>query len=134
MRLPQSELRGRGSLTMADQQLQFRIEIPRLQLDEFPIVLPPDLPKQIQGVITANGSLRAPRVEARLDYAGARLDANLEAQLQESLPRYQAKLRIESLNVARLSPTMAGRSRPRCNSGERFHRGATPRHAQSGGG
>ena len=108
MRLPQSELRGRGSLTMADQQLQFRIEIPRLQLDEFPIALPPDLPKQIQGVITANGSLRAPRVEARLDYAGARIDANLEAQLQESLPRYQAKLRVESLNVARLSPTMAG--------------------------
>ncbi len=108
VRLPQSEVRGRGSLSMADQQLQFRIEIPRLQLDEFPITLPPDLPKQMQGVITANGSLRAPRVEARLEYAGARLGADLEAQLQESLPRYQAKLRIESLNVARLSPTMAG--------------------------
>ena len=59
VRLPQSEVRGRGSLTMADQQLQFRLEIPRLQLDEFPLTLPPDLPKQIQGVITANGSLQS---------------------------------------------------------------------------
>jgi autotransporter translocation and assembly factor TamB len=108
VRLPQSEVRGRGSLTMADQQMQFRLEIPRLQLDEFPIALPPDLPKQMQGAITANGSLRAPRVEARLTYAGARIGADLEAQLQEPLPRYQAKLRVESLNVARLSPHMAG--------------------------
>jgi autotransporter translocation and assembly factor TamB len=108
VRLPQSELRGRGSLSMADQQLQFRIEIPHLQLDEFPITLPPDLPKQIQGTITANGSPRAPRVEARLTYAGARIGADLEAQLQESLPRYQAKLRVESLDVAKLQPNLAG--------------------------
>jgi autotransporter translocation and assembly factor TamB len=108
VRLPQSELRGHGSLSMADQQLQFRLEMPRLQLDEFPLTLPPDLPKQIQGTITANGSPRAPRVEARLTYAGARIGADLEAQLQESLPSYQARLRVESLNVARLSPTMAG--------------------------
>jgi hypothetical protein len=86
VRLPQSVVRGRGSLTMVDQQLQFRIEIPRLQLDEFPITLPPDLPKQMQGTITVNGSLRAPRVEARLTYAGARIGADLEAQLQESSP------------------------------------------------
>ena len=47
-------------------------------------------------------------MEARLNYAGARIGADLEAQLQEALPRYQAKLSIESLDVARLSPTMAG--------------------------
>jgi autotransporter translocation and assembly factor TamB len=108
VRLPQSEVRGRGSMSMADQQLQFRIEIPRLQLDEFPIALPPDLPKQIQGTIAANGSLRAPRVEARLTYAGARIGADLEAQLHESLPRYQAKLRVEALNIAKLRPNLAG--------------------------
>jgi translocation and assembly module TamB len=108
VRLPQSEVHGRGNLTMADQRVQFRLEIPRLQLDEFPITLPPDLPKQMQGVITADGSLRAPRVEARLTYAGARISADLEAQLQEALPRYQAGLRVEALNVARLVPAMAG--------------------------
>jgi autotransporter translocation and assembly factor TamB len=108
VRLPQSELRGRGSLNMADQQLQFRIEIPHLQLDEFPITLPPDLPKQMQGTITANGTPQAPRVEARLTYAGARIGADLEAQLQEALPRYQAKLRVESLDVAKLRPNLAG--------------------------
>ena len=108
VRLPQSEVRGRGSLIMADQQVQFRLEIPHLQLDELPVTLPPDLPKQIQGVITANGSLKAPRAEVRLTYAGAQIGADLEAQLQESLPRYQAKLRVESLDIARLSPKMAG--------------------------
>ena len=40
VRLPQSELRGRGSLTMADQQMQFHLDIPRLHLDELPISLP----------------------------------------------------------------------------------------------
>ena len=134
VRLPQSELRGRGSLNMADQQLQFRIEIPRLQLDEFPITLPPDLPKQIQGTITANGSPRAPRVEARLTYAGARIGADLEAQLQESLPRYQAKLRVESLDVAKLRPNLAGEIQTTLQlQGSWFHRGAAPRHAQSDG-
>jgi autotransporter translocation and assembly factor TamB len=108
VRLPQSEMRGHGSLNIADQQLQFRIEIPRLQLDEFPITLPPDLPKQMQGTISANGSPREPRVEARLTYAGARIGADLEAQLQETLPRYQAKLRVESLDVAKLRPNLAG--------------------------
>jgi autotransporter translocation and assembly factor TamB len=108
VRLPQSELRGRGGLTMADQQLQFRLEIPRLQLDEFPLSLPPEVPRQMQGTITANGSLQAPRVEARLTYAGARIGADLEAQLHEALPRYQVRLRVEALNVARLSPNLAG--------------------------
>jgi autotransporter translocation and assembly factor TamB len=108
VRLPQSELRGRGSMTMADQQLQFRLDIPRLQLDEFPLPVPPDLPKQLQGSITADGSLHAPRVAARVTYAGARIAADLEARLQEALPRYQARLRVEALNIARLVPTMAG--------------------------
>jgi autotransporter translocation and assembly factor TamB len=108
VRLPQSELRGHGSLTMADQQLQFRLEMPRLQLDEFPLAVPADLPRQIQGTITVDGSLQAPRVEARIQYAGARIGVDLEAHLQEVLPRYRATLRVEGLDVARLSPTMAG--------------------------
>ena len=107
VRLPQSELRGRGGLTMADQQLQFRLEIPRLQLDEFPLSLPPEVPRQMQGTITANGSLQAPRVEARLTYAGARIGADLEAQLHEALPRYQVRLRVEALNVASRGELMA---------------------------
>jgi autotransporter translocation and assembly factor TamB len=108
VRLPQSELRGRGHLTMPDQQLQFRLEIPRLQLDELPLTLPPDLPRTVQGVISVDGSLPAPRVDARVTYAGAQIGANLEAQLRQDLPRYSAQLNVESLNVARLSPGMAG--------------------------
>ena len=108
VRLPQSELRGRGSLTMADQQMQLHLDIPRLHLDELPISFPPDLPRQIQGTITATGSLNTPRVEARFNYAGARIGANLEAQLREALPSYRVALNIESLDVAKLSPNMAG--------------------------
>jgi autotransporter translocation and assembly factor TamB len=108
VRLPQSELRGHGRLTMADQQLQFRLEIPRLQLDEFPLTLPPDLPRLVQGAISVDGSLHAPRVDARMTYAGARIGANLEAQLREALPSYRVALNIESLDVAKLSPNMAG--------------------------
>lgn len=108
VQLPQSEIRGRGSLTMADQRLQFRLEIPRLQLDELPLTLPADLPRQVQGTVTANGSMRAPQVEVRLQYAGARISANLQAQLQETLPRYQATLRVEALEVAKLWPNLAG--------------------------
>jgi autotransporter translocation and assembly factor TamB len=108
VRLPQSELRGRGSLTMADQQMQIHLDIPRLHLDELPIAFPPDLPRQIQGTITANGSLHTPRVEARFTYAGAQIGANLEAQLREALPSYRVALHIESLDVAKLSPNLAG--------------------------
>jgi autotransporter translocation and assembly factor TamB len=108
VRLPQSELRGHGRLTMADQQLQFRLEIPRLQLDEFPLTLPPNLPRLVQGAISVDGSLNAPRVDARMNYAGARIGANLEAQLREALPSYRVALNIESLDVAKLSPNMAG--------------------------
>jgi autotransporter translocation and assembly factor TamB len=108
VRLPQSEIRGRGHVTMADQQLQFRLDIPNLHLDDLPFALPPDLPRLVQGQIAANGSLIAPRLEARLAYAGARLDAEVEAQLREEPPTYRAALHIDSLDVARLAPNLAG--------------------------
>lgn len=62
----------------------------------------------MQGVISVDGSLNAPRVDARMSYAGARIGANLEAQLREALPSYRVVLNIESLDVAKLSPNMAG--------------------------
>jgi autotransporter translocation and assembly factor TamB len=108
VRLPQSEIRGRGRLTMAAQEMQFRLEMPRLQLDDLPFSLPPTLPRQLQGTITARGSLKAPQVEARFTYAGAHIGADLAAQLQDPIPRYQATLRVEGLDVAKLRPELAG--------------------------
>jgi autotransporter translocation and assembly factor TamB len=124
VRLPQSELRGRGSLIMADQQMQFHSTFPACTSDELPISLPPDLPRQIQGTITATGSLNTPRVEARFNYAGARIGANLEAQLREALPSYRVALNIESLDVAKLSPNLAGEIQTNAAaSGSRFSPG-----------
>jgi autotransporter translocation and assembly factor TamB len=108
VRLPQSEIRGHGGMALADQQVQFRLEIPHLDLGEFPLPLPPDLPRQVQGVLTANGTLKAPQAELRLTYAGAQIGADLDAQLQEAPPRYQARLRVDGLNIARLAPNLTG--------------------------
>jgi autotransporter translocation and assembly factor TamB len=109
VRMPQSELQGQGHLTMPGQQLQFRLDIPRLQLDEFPITLPPNLPATMQGTVKVAGTLQAPQVAARLRYAGAQILADLGAQLQERLPRYQATLRVEGLEMANVLPAAQGR-------------------------
>jgi autotransporter translocation and assembly factor TamB len=109
IRLPQSEMQGQGYLTLPEQQLQFQVNIPRLQLDALPVTLPPNLPAVVQGVINLRGSIQAPQVEARLQYAGAQVQANLAAQLQERLPRYQATLRLEGLQLAQVLPAVQGR-------------------------
>jgi len=49
VRLPQSEGHGQGQLTLPGQRLQFRFEIPRLQLDIPPPELPSELPSVVQG-------------------------------------------------------------------------------------
>jgi autotransporter translocation and assembly factor TamB len=109
IRLPQSEVQGQGYLTLPEQQLQFQVNIPRLQLTDLAVTLPPDLPAVVQGAITLRGSVQTPQVEARLHYAGAQVQANLAAHLQERLPRYQATLRLEGLQLAQVLPAAQGR-------------------------
>ncbi len=109
VRLPQSELRGQGHLALADQTLQFNLAIPRLRLDELPLALPDTLPRDVQGELTLQGRVQAPRVTAHLRYAGARINADMAAQLQDTLPRYQATLRVDALDMAQFAPDMRGR-------------------------
>lgn len=109
LRTPQSTFQGQGHLALPGRQLQLRLEIPRLHLDEFRITLPPTLLPMVQGAIDVTGSLQAPQVEVRLQYAGAQILANLAAQLHERLPRYQATLRVDSLDTATLLPQAGGR-------------------------
>lgn len=109
VRLPQSELQMQGFLTLPEQQVQLRCDIPRLRLDELPLSLPPNLPPLVQGTLLVRGSVPAPQVEADLQYAGGRLRAELAGQLQELLPRYQATLRLEGLDLAQLLPRAQGR-------------------------
>jgi autotransporter translocation and assembly factor TamB len=109
VRLPQSEVRGRGTLNQQTQQLRFRFDLTRLRLDELVQTLPSAWPSQVQGVLEVRGSVQAPRLEARLQYAGADITANLATQLQEPLPQYNATLRVTDLQVAPWLPGAQGR-------------------------
>jgi autotransporter translocation and assembly factor TamB len=98
VRLPQSEVRGSGALTLPHRQVQLRLDMPRLQLDEIGFAPPAPWPRLVQGVIDVRGSVSAPQVEARLQYAEAQLDLDLTAQLETE--RYSATLRLEHLKMA----------------------------------
>ncbi|ETW97903.1 MAG: hypothetical protein ETSY1_20875 [Candidatus Entotheonella factor] len=104
-----SELSGKGYLNLQNQNVQFQLEIPRLRLSDFAPTLPANLPTDIQGTIGVTGSTQAPDVAVRLRYAGARIDADLAAELQQALPSYRAKLDIQSLDVAQFAPDLPGR-------------------------
>jgi autotransporter translocation and assembly factor TamB len=97
VRLPQSEVRGSGALTLPHQHVQLRLEIPRLRLDELGFTPPAPWPPLVQGTLDVRGSVPAPQVEAHLQYAEAQLDLDLTAQLEES--RYSATLRLDHLQM-----------------------------------
>lgn len=109
VRLPHSQLRGSGSLSIADQQVHLQLDIPRLRLDDVVSTLPASLPREVQGVVKVTGSVQAPQVDLRLRYAEADITAALSAALQERLPRYNATLRISHLAVSALLPEQQGR-------------------------
>jgi autotransporter translocation and assembly factor TamB len=100
VRLPQSEVRARGTLGLDTQQLRAQVDIPRLRLDELVPTLPATMPPEVRGVVLVQGSMAAPTVAARLQYAAADITADLTAHLQEPLPRYHATVQIKALPVA----------------------------------
>ena len=108
IKMPKSEIQAQGRLTQPDQTLQFKIDIPRLHLDEVARTLPDTLPSEVRGNITIRGSLPEPQVVSRLTYAGARIDTDVSAQLRKSLPHYSAKLNIQNLDVSRFAPDLKG--------------------------
>lgn len=105
-----SEVNGKGFIgAMDDQTVRFDLAIPRLRLSDFAPALPENLPKDIQGNINLAGSAQSPQVDVRLRYAGARINADVAAELNKALPTYQAKLLISALDVAKFMPDTAGR-------------------------
>jgi autotransporter translocation and assembly factor TamB len=109
LRMAASEVQGQGYLTLPAQQVELRLHMPRLQLDSLPLAWPAELPAVVQGQLTVRGSVPAPQVEARLQYAGGQIQADLAAQLQEPLPRYRATLRLEGLELQQLLAAAQGR-------------------------
>lgn len=107
-RLPLSEVRVRGTLQHDGQRLRATVELPRLRLDELVRQLPSDLPPEVQGTITIEGSIPAPQVNARLQYAAAQIVADVKAQLHEALPQYNASLTVDGLPIASLLPGTPG--------------------------
>ena len=116
-----SELSGKGAMGLQDQTVQFQLAIPRLRLSDFVPNLPQNLPKEIQGTIDVAGRTQAPEVALRLRYAGARINADLAAELQKALPSYQGELTIQALDVAQFAPDISGRINTRLRlNGEGF--------------
>lgn len=113
VRLPQSEIRARGALTLPLQQVQLRLDIPRLRLDEVGVTLPAPLPPLVRGTIDVQGSVLAPHIEAHLQYAGGQVLATLAAHLQEPAPRYRATLRLDDLPVSQWLADESGTLRAR---------------------
>ncbi len=104
-----SELSGKGYMGLQDQNVQFSLAIPRLRLGDFAPTLPENLPKDVQGTIDIAGRTQSPEVAMRLRYAGARIEADLAAELQKALPSYRGKLDIRALDIAPFMPNLSGR-------------------------
>jgi hypothetical protein len=104
------QLQRLGLAGSAEQlQASVHLNMPRLRLDTLPLVWPAELPALVQGQLTVRGSVPAPQVEARLQYAGGQIQANLAVQLQDPLPRYRATLRLEGLEMHQLHTAAQGR-------------------------
>ncbi len=104
-----SELNGKGHMSLQDQSMQFNLAIARLRLSDFIPAFPANLPAEIQGTIDVAGSTQAPNIAVRLDYAGARIAADLAAELQKTSPSYKGKFDIQGLDVAQFAPDLSGR-------------------------
>ncbi|MGE3535845.1 MAG: translocation/assembly module TamB domain-containing protein [Candidatus Tectimicrobiota bacterium] len=111
LRWPFSEIRASGLLTWPQPQLQVRLDIPRLRLDELGMAPPSPLPALVQGVIDVHGSAVAPQVETRLQYAGGQLSASFKVDGREAPLRYKAQLRLDDLDAAALLPGAQGKLR-----------------------
>ena len=109
LRLPRSELHGRGTVAFDSQRLQLHVDLSRVQLTEFVPTFPATLPPDLQGTLDVHGTLQEPQIVTRLHYAGGRLVTELAAQLQQAVPRYGLTVRVTDLDVARVLPEAQGR-------------------------
>ena len=103
-----SELNGKGQMDLRRQNVNFALAMPRVRLSDFVPGLPEHLPKDVEGAVDIAGSVKAPEVAVRLRYAGARIAADVAAQLQKSIPSYQGNVSIQGLDVKPFAPQLSG--------------------------
>ena len=103
-----SELRGAGDISLADQQLAFQWLIPRLELREFAAELPREFPSLVSGKMNVKGTMQAPELNTRFEYAGSELTADIKLGLQDDALDYQADVLLSELELARFAPNMRG--------------------------
>ncbi|MGC1951780.1 MAG: hypothetical protein WA970_04240, partial [Gammaproteobacteria bacterium] len=111
LKTPASRLNGAGQINLDDRSMQFSLAIPQLQLREFEGLVPPELPSVVAGTVDIGGTLETPKLAARLRYAGARLNADASARLQEPQQPYRARVRISRLELAPFAPNVSGQLR-----------------------
>ena len=105
---PGSDIKGKGNFILRDNRLRFSVDINRLELKEFANTLPAEFPSMVQGKVNLTGSLQSPKIAAKLQYADARIDADISALLQDKLPSYVASIGIKGLDANRFSPDLQG--------------------------
>jgi autotransporter translocation and assembly factor TamB len=103
-----SDIKGEGNLILRDDRLRFGLDIDRLELKEFVKTFPAELPSMVQGKVDLTGSLQAPKIDAKLQYADARIEADVSALLKDKLPSYVAKVGIAGLDIEKFVPKMKG--------------------------
>jgi autotransporter translocation and assembly factor TamB len=106
---PQSSVKGEGNFILGDKRLQFSVDISRLVLGEFIPTLPATLPSTLQGKVDVTGTVQSPIIAANLQFAGARIAADVSAALTEKLPSYDAMIRLEDLDIEQISPALRGK-------------------------
>ena len=104
-----SELRGAGDISLADQHLTFQWQLPRLELREFATELPREFPSLVSGRMNVKGTLQAPELNTRLEYAGSELIADIKLGLKDDALDYQADVLLSELELARFEPGMRGK-------------------------
>jgi autotransporter translocation and assembly factor TamB len=103
-----SDITGKGNLILRDDRLRFGFDIDRLELKEFANTLPAELPSMVQGKVDLTGTLQAPKIAAKLQYADARIEADVSALLKDKLPSYVSSIGIAGLDIEKFVPKMAG--------------------------
>ncbi|MEA3412775.1 MAG: translocation/assembly module TamB domain-containing protein, partial [Pseudomonadota bacterium] len=109
-RAGESEVKGHGSLILADGRVDAQMQIPHLELGDFVSGLPETIPSRLSGSVAVKGTTRTPDLTSSLAYAGGTIDAQASADLRASDPTYSLAVKVSELDIVRFLPGEQGRA------------------------